>query len=56
MVKKKLYEKPEILRIYLDNSISLQMQSVPPGDPPPRPSGSKGADPFSSPFGDKSFN
>ena len=55
MVKKKLYEKPEILRIYLDNSISLQMQSVPPRDPPPRAGGSKGAEPFSSPFGDKPF-
>lgn len=55
MVKKKLYEKPEILRIYLDNSISLQMQSVPPGDPPRRTGGDKGAEPFSSPFGDKPF-
>jgi len=56
MMKKKLYTKPEILKICLDNTISLQMQSVPPHDPPPRTDGSKGSEPFASPFGDKSFN
>lgn len=56
MIKKKQYKKPEVVRIYLDNSISLQMQSQP-GNPPPRDEGgSKGADPFASPFTDKPFS
>jgi len=53
---RKLYKKPVINRIILDNSITLVMmtQSVP--DPPPRGGGSKGADePFQSPFGDSPF-
>ena len=55
-MEKKLYIKPEIEMIVLDNTISLQMQSeVPPDIPDPRSNGSKspGADPFASPFGDK---
>lgn len=53
---KKIYSKPEIKKFDLDTTISLQMQSVPPSDPPIRSGGSKSADPFSSPFGDKPFN
>jgi hypothetical protein len=56
-VNKKLYIKPLIEKIVLDNTISIQMQSGPgPNDPPPRTDGSKGKDtPFQSPFGDKPF-
>jgi len=53
----KTYIKPEIIRISLDNSISLVMMTDIPVNPPPRGSGSKGADtPFASPFGDKPFS
>jgi hypothetical protein len=52
---KKLYKKPEVSRIILDNSISLVMMTVMPPNPPPRSDGSKGTDPFASPFGDKPF-
>jgi hypothetical protein len=56
MVKKKKYTRPEINKISLDNTISLQMQSGP-TNPPPRTGGSKGNDqPFQSPFGDKPFS
>jgi hypothetical protein len=57
-VKKKLYIKPEIERIVLDNTISLQMQSTTvPVVPDPRQDGSKkNPDPFTSPFGDKPFD
>ena len=56
---KKLYIKPEVNRIVLDNSISLVMMSWNPGDgKPPEPPGKppkdrpKGAfdSPFESPF------
>jgi hypothetical protein len=54
-VIKKLYIKPEIEKIVLDYTISIQMQSGP-HDPPPRTDGSKGSkEPFQSPFGDKPF-
>jgi hypothetical protein len=55
---KRKYIKPIIARIFLDNSISLQMQSDPPINPPPVTGGSrKGTnEPFQSPFGDKPFN
>jgi hypothetical protein len=56
MSLKKQYIKPEIKRISLDNSISLVMMTSTPPNPPPRDSGgSKGSDPFQSPFGDKPF-
>lgn len=56
MMDKKIYTKPEVQRIDLDNTITLQMQSVPPADPPIRTDGSKGKnEPFTSPFGDKPF-
>lgn len=53
---KKLYIKPEIEKIVLDNTISLQMQSGP-HDPPPRTDGSKGSSDkaFQSPFEKKPF-
>ena len=58
MIKKKLYNKPEITRIALDISICLMQTS--PGPPPnptdPRTAGKKGSEPFQSPFGDKPFN
>jgi hypothetical protein len=55
---KKLYIKPEIEKIVLDNTISLQMASTDvPVVPPPRSDGSKGtSDPFASPFDDKPFD
>jgi hypothetical protein len=53
---KRVYKKPEILKIDLDFSISLLMESAP-INPPPRGGGSKGNDtPFQSPFGDKPFS
>jgi hypothetical protein len=57
MTLKKQYIKPEVVRIELDNSISLVMMTTTPGNPPgPRGSGSKGTnEPFQSPFGDKPF-
>lgn len=61
MNQKKSYIKPEIVRIPLDNSISLVMMTEIPPNPPPR-GGSKGLDSkgldepaFKSPFGDKPF-
>jgi len=55
MIERKQYIKPEIIKIILDNTISIQMQSIP-IDPPPLGSDKKGTDgPFSSPFGDKPF-
>ena len=55
LMNKRPYIKPEVLRIEVDKSISLQMASQP-HDPPPRGGGSKGTDtPFQSPFGDKPF-
>lgn len=31
--RKRIYVKPQIMRIILDNEISMVMQSAPPGDP-----------------------
>ena len=54
-MNKKLYIKPEIEKIVLDNTISIQMQSGP-IDPPPHGDSKKGSDtPFQSPFGNKPF-
>jgi hypothetical protein len=56
MTLKKQYIKPEIVRIYLDNTISLIMMTTTPPNPPPRGgSAPKGTEPFKSPFGDKPF-
>lgn len=56
MTIRKLYIKPEIVKVDLDYSISLVMMTVMPPNPPPRGGGSKGTDsPFQSPFGDKPF-
>jgi hypothetical protein len=53
---KKPYNKPEVSKVILDNSISLVMMTAEtPGNPKPRGDGSKGTDPFASPFGDKPF-
>jgi hypothetical protein len=52
----KPYIKPVVVRMSLDNSISLVMMTIMPPNPPPRSGGKKGADePFQSPFGDKPF-
>lgn len=55
-MEKKIYIKPEIEKIVLDNTISLQMQSSP-TNPPPRGGGKGGSsnDPFKSPYGNKPF-
>lgn len=53
---KKAYNKPEVSKVILDNSISLVMMTTTPIDPPPRADGSKGSEPFASPFGDKPFS
>jgi len=55
ILSKKPYNKPEVSKIILDNSISLVMMTVTPIDPPPRGDASKGSEPFASPFGDKPF-
>ena len=41
---KKIYKKPEIKKIHLDNSISLVMMTTIPDNPPPR-GGGKGSGP-----------
>jgi hypothetical protein len=63
-MKRKVYIKPEVEKIAIDNSISLQMAST---DAPvggdgsgfkPRGGGDNNkpsSDPFASPFGDKPF-
>jgi hypothetical protein len=58
---KKKYIKPEVIRIEIDNTISLVMMSHGNGnghghghDKPPKPPKPKGA--FDSPFGDSNFN
>jgi hypothetical protein len=57
MIKeKKKYIKPHIIRLNLDNSISLVMMSGP-KDPPPLDFTKGGSrDPFQSPFADKPFS
>ena len=55
MVPKKQYIKPELKRVYVDNSISIVMMTTIPPNPPPRGGGNKGSEPFQSPFGDKPF-
>ena len=56
ILSKKSYIRPEVIRIVLDNSISLVMMSGP-VDPPPIGTGKKDSDePFKSPFGDKPFS
>ena len=58
ILSRKSYKKPEITRVFVDNSISLVMMTVIPPDPPPRGGipKNKGVDnPFKSPFGDKPF-
>ena len=52
---RKQYIKPEIVKVDLDNSISLVMMTIMPPNPPPRGGSSPSSDPFSSPFGDKPF-
>jgi len=48
---KKIYIKPEIIKIELDNSISLYMLTATPPNPTPR-GGSKGSGDSDSPFDD----
>jgi len=55
--EKRKYVRPALIRIRLDNSISLVMMTTAPPNPPPRRRmGTKPEDPFSSPFSDKPFN
>jgi hypothetical protein len=55
-VNKKIYIKPEVRKLVLDYTISLQMLSGP--IDPPGHGGTKKDDsePFQSPFGDKPFS
>ncbi len=54
-MNRKIYIRPEVLKIVLDYSITLQMQTQP-ADPPPRTdSNGNKSEPFASPFGDKPF-
>jgi hypothetical protein len=57
ILSKKTYNKPEVTRVALDNSIALVMMTTIPGDPDPR-GGTKGGsdEPFKSPFDDKPFS
>lgn len=56
--KKRRYVRPAVIRIELDNSISLVMMTAAPPNPPPRRGqGSSEPDsPFASPFSDKPFS
>jgi len=56
--KKRRYVRPALIRVELDNSISLvMMTSAPPNPPPRRRDGSSEPDsPFASPFSDKPFS
>jgi hypothetical protein len=55
MASQRTYIKPEVLKLKLDNTISLVMMSAP-SDPPPFGGSTKKNDkPFQSPFGDKPF-
>jgi len=57
-MNKRSYIKPEIIRVVLDYTISIQMQSQPHDPPPDGPAGKGGGGsntPFQSPFGDKPF-
>ncbi len=56
--KKRRYVRPAVIRIELDNSISLVMMTSAPPNPPPRRRDSKSdpSSPFSSPFSDKPFS
>jgi hypothetical protein len=57
--KKRRYVRPAIIRIELDNSISLVMMTAAPPNPPPRRSGQGNSEPdspFASPFSDKPFS
>lgn len=56
--EKRKYVRPEMIRIELDNSISLVMMTTAPPNPPPRRrlGDSRPDDPFASPFSDKPFN
>jgi hypothetical protein len=56
MSSKKNYNKPLVSRVELDHTISLVMMTGTVPDPPPRGGGSKGEEPFQSPFGDKPFS
>jgi hypothetical protein len=54
-VEIKRYIKPDVIKIDLDYSITLQMLTQP-TDPPPRTdSNGNKSEPFASPFGDKPF-
>jgi hypothetical protein len=59
---RRTYSKPRVERVIIDNSISLVMMTLIPGDPPPRGGGGKGGssspdqNPFASPFQDKPFS
>ncbi|TAL64872.1 MAG: hypothetical protein EPN88_10405 [Bacteroidetes bacterium] len=55
ILSKKLYTKPEISRVILDNSISLVMMTTTPPNPTPRGGGKGNDTPFQSPFGEKPF-
>jgi len=57
--KRRLYVRPAIIRIELDNSISLVMMTAAPPNPPPRRGqhgDSEPDSPFASPFSDKPFS
>jgi hypothetical protein len=57
--KKRRYVRPAVIRIELDNSISLVMMTAAPPHPPGRKRGtgdSQPDSPFSSPFSDKPFS
>jgi len=57
--KRRRYVRPGVIRIELDNSISLvMMTSAPPNPPPRRRQGAESEpdSPFASPFNDKPFS
>jgi hypothetical protein len=57
-MKKRLYIKPEINKVHIDNNVSLLMLS-PPADPPVLGNRNKNPanpEPFASPFKDRPFD
>jgi len=62
MTNRKQYTRPEVIKVSLDNSVTLMMKSHPKPPKPRRPGGKGFEDPayenpaFKSPFGDKPFS
>ncbi len=54
--RRRRYVRPEVIRIELDNTISLVMMTTAPPHPPRRSGDSRPDNPFASPFSNRPFN